>query len=424
MIIEDYFYEKFIKNPEKGTDRIFNFLSKINHPQKKLKNIIHVAGTNGKGSTIEFLRSCLTFNKLTSNVFTSPHLLKINERFIINDKIIDDNLLSLVIENCSHFCFDQELSFFEFITACAFDLFSKNISDFNIIEVGIGGLHDPTNIISEKELSIITTISYDHEDLLGGDLGMIAKEKLGIIPNNGFVIFGPQCNSLKKIIHENLAEKNAEGFFYGKDWFVEKDNDLIIYKDQFGGLEFNSLGLNGDYQIYNAGLCIAALRLLKQKNKISVNDENIINGLKNAQLQGRLTELTGNTKSWISKSSEILIDGCHNPSAAKVIGNEMVKKNNKDSKDLLIILGIKKNKNLDDFIINFNEIAKEIIIVPIEGNVSSSLLDLRKKNLFKNTILKEASSLKEAIMTYSKYENSRILICGSLYLVSEALRID
>jgi dihydrofolate synthase/folylpolyglutamate synthase len=424
MIIEDYFYEKFIKNPEKGTDRIFNFLSKINHPQKKLKNIIHVAGTNGKGSTIEFLRSCLTFNKLTSNVFTSPHLLKINERFIINDKIIDDNLLSLVIENCSHFCFDQELSFFEFITACAFDLFSKNISDFNIIEVGIGGLHDPTNIISEKELSIITTISYDHEDLLGGDLGMIAKEKLGIIPNNGFVIFGPQCNSLKKIIHENLTEKNAEGFFYGKDWFVEKDNDLIIYKDQFGGLEFNSLGLNGDYQIYNAGLCIAALRLLKQKNKISVNDENIINGLKNAQLQGRLTELTGNTKSWISKSSEILIDGCHNPSAAKVIGNEMVKKNNKDSKDLLIILGIKKNKNLDDFIINFNEIAKEIIIVPIEGNVSSSLLDLRKKNLFKNTILKEASSLKEAIMTYSKYENSRILICGSLYLVSEALRID
>ena len=424
MIIEDYFYEKFIKNPEKGTDRIYNFLSKINHPQKKLKNIIHVAGTNGKGSTIEFLRSCLTFNQLTSNVFTSPHLLKINERFIINDKIIDDNLLSSVIENCSDFCSDHELSFFEFITACAFELFSKNISDFNIIEVGIGGLHDPTNIIPNKELSIITTISYDHEDLLGGDLEMIAKEKLGIIPNNGDVIFGPQCNSLKKIIHKNLAEKNAKGFFYEKDWFVERNDDLIIYKDKFGRLEFNLLGLNGDYQILNAGLCIAALRLLKQKNKISINDESIINGLKNAQLHGRLTELNGNTKSWVNKGSEILIDGCHNPSAAKVISNEMIKKNNKDCKDLLIILGIKKNKNLDDFIIKFNEIAKEITFVPIEGNVSSSLIDLRNKNLFKNTILKEASSLKEAIMSYSKYENSRILICGSLYLVSEALRID
>ena len=424
MVIEDYFYEKFIKNPEKGTDRIFNFLSKINHPQKKLKNIIHVAGTNGKGSTIEFLRSCLTFNQLTSNVFTSPHLLKINERFIVNDKIIDDNLLSSVIENCLHFCPDQELSFFEFITACAFELFSKNISDFNIIEVGIGGLHDPTNIISEKELSIITTISYDHEDLLGGDLEMIAREKLGIIPDNGYVIFGPQCNSLKKIIHKNLAAKNAKGFFYERDWFVEKDDDLIIYKDEFGKLEFNLLGLNGDYQIFNAGLCIAALRLLKKRNKIIINDENIINGLKNAQLHGRLTELNGNTKSWINKSSEILIDGCHNPSAAKVISNEMVKKNNKDRKDLLIILGIKKNKNLDDFIIKFNEIAKEITFVPIEGNVYSSLLDLRNRNLFKNTILKEASSLKEAIMGYSKYKNSRILICGSLYLVSEALRID
>ena len=424
MIIEDYFYEKFIKNPEKGTDRIFNFLSKINHPQKKLKNIIHVAGTNGKGSTIEFLRSCLTFHQLTSNVFTSPHLLKLNERFIINDKIIDDNSLSSVIENCSHFCSDQELSFFEFITACAFEIFSKNISDFNIIEVGIGGLHDPTNIISEKELSIITTISYDHEDLLGGDLEMIAKEKLGIIPNNGYVIFGPQCNSLKNIIHKNLTEKNAKGFFYGKDWFIKKDDELIIYRDEFGRLEFNLLGLNGDYQIFNAGLCIAALRLLKRKNKISVNDEGIINGLKNAQLQGRLTELTGNTKRWIKKSSEILIDGCHNPSAAKVISNEMIKKDKRDRKDLLIILGIKKNKNLEDFIIKFNGIAKEITFVPIEGNVSSSILDIRNKNLFKNTILKEAPSLKEAIMTYSKYENSRILICGSLYLVSEALRID
>jgi len=424
MVIEDYFYEKFIKNPEKGTDRIFNFLSKINHPQKKLKNIIHVAGTNGKGSTIEFLRSCLTSNQLTLNIFTSPHLLKINERFIINDKIIDDNLLSSVIENCSHFCSDQELSFFEFITACAFELFSKNISDFNIIEVGIGGSHDPTNIISEKELSIVTTISYDHEDLLGGDLEMIAKEKLGIIPNNGYVIFGPQCNSLKKIIHKNIDEKNAKGFFYEKDWFIEKDDDLIIYKDEFGRLEFNLLGLDGDYQIYNAGLCIAALRLLKKKNKISINDDSIISGLRNAKLDGRLTELTGNTKKWVNKGSEILIDGCHNPSAALAISNEMIKKNNKDKKDLLIILGIKKNKNLNDFIIKFNEIAKEITIVPIEGNPSSSLLNLRNKNLFKNTILKEASSLKEAIMGYSKYENSRILICGSLYLVSEALRID
>ena len=424
MVIDDYFYGKFIKNPEKGTQRILNFLTKIGHPQKKINNIIHVTGTNGKGSTIEFIRSCLNANKLTSNVFTSPHLLRVNERFIIQNKVIDDNLLSSVIENCLHFCSDQELSFFEFITACAFELFSKNISDFNIIEVGIGGLHDPTNIIPDKELSIITTISYDHEDLLGGDLEMIANEKLGIIPKNGYVIFGPQCNSLKKIINKNLDEKNAKGFFYEKDWFIEKDDNLIIYKDEFGRLEFNLLGLDGDYQIFNAGLCIAALRLLKQKNKISINDESIISGLKNAKLHGRLTELTGNTRSWVNKSSEILIDGCHNPSAALAISNEMIKKNNKDRKDLLIILGIKKNKNLDDFIIKFNEIAKEITFVPIEGNVSSFLSDLRNKNLFKNTVLKEAYSLKEAIMGYSKYKNSRILICGSLYLVSEALRID
>ena len=424
MVIDDYFYEKFIKNPEKGKQRILNFLSKIGHPQKKINNIIHVTGTNGKGSTIEFIRSCLNANKLTSNVFTSPHLLRVNERFIIQNKVIDDNLLSSVIENCNEFYSDQELSFFEFFTVCAFELFSKNLSDFNIFEVGIGGLHDPTNVMAKKDLSIITTISYDHEELLGNDLEMIACEKLGIIPEGGLAIFGPQDNSIKYLINKYLIEKNARGFFYEKDWFIERDNNSIIYRDEGGKLQFELLGLNGGFQIFNAGLCIASLRLLKRYNKIEINDKTIIRGLRSAKLNGRLSKLTGNTSSWIMNDSEILIDGCHNPSAAKVIRNEMIKANINNKKNLLIILGLKKNKKLDDFLMNFRDIAKEITIVPIKGSDSVSLLDLKNRNLFENTILKEASSLKGAINSYSKYQNSRILICGSLHLVSEALSID
>ena len=424
MIIDDYFYEKFMKNPEKGTKRIFNFLSKIGHPQKKLNNIIHVTGTNGKGSTIEFIRSCLSANKLTANIFTSPHLLSVNERFIIKNKIIDDNSLSSVIEKCNEFYSYQELSFFEFFTVCAFELFSKNISDFNIFEVGIGGLHDPTNVVAKKDLSIITTISYDHEELLGNDLEMIAYEKLGIIPEGGLAIFGPQDNSIKDLINKYLIKKNAKGFFYEKDWFIERDNNSIIYRDEGGKLQFELLGLNGGFQIFNAGLCIASLRLLKRYNKIEINDKTIIRGLRSAKLNGRLSKLTGNTSSWIMNDSEILIDGCHNPSAAKVIRNEMIKANINNKKNLLIILGLKKNKKLDDFLMNFRDIAKEITIVPIKGSDSVSLLDLKNRNLFENTILREASSLKGAINSYSKYQNSRILICGSLHLVSEALSID
>jgi len=424
MIIDDYFYEKFMKNPEKGTQRIFNFLSKIGHPQKKLNNIIHVTGTNGKGSTIEFIRSCLSANKLTANIFTSPHLLSVNERFIIKNKIIGDNYLSSVIEKCNEFYSYQELSFFEFFTVCAFELFSKNISDFNIFEVGIGGLHDPTNVMAKKDLSIITTISYDHEELLGNNLEMIAYEKLGIIPEGGLAIFGPQDNSIKDLINKYLIKKNAKGFFYEKDWFIERDNNSIIYRDEGGKLQFELLGLNGGFQIFNAGLCIASLRLLKRYNKIEINDKTIIRGLRSAKLNGRLSKLTGNTSSWIMNDSEILIDGCHNPSAAKVIRNEMIKANINNKKNLLIILGLKKNKKLDDFLMNFRDIAKEITIVPIKGSDSVSLLDLKNRNLFENTILKEASSLKGAINSYSKYQNSRILICGSLHLVSEALSID
>ena len=424
MIIDDYFYEKFMKNPEKGTKRIFNFLSKIGHPQKKLNNIVHVTGTNGKGSTIEFIRSCLSANKLTANIFTSPHLLSVNERFIIKNKIIGDNSLSSVIEKCNEFYSNQELSFFEFFTVCAFELFSKNISDFNIFEVGIGGLHDPTNVVAKKDLSIITTISYDHEELLGNDLEMIAYEKLGIIPEGGLAIFGPQDNSIKDLINKYLIKKNAKGFFYEKDWFIERDNNSIIYRDEGGKLQFELLGLNGGFQIFNAGLCIASLRLLKRYNKIEINDKTIIRGLRSAKLNGRLSKLTGNTSSWIMNDSEILIDGCHNPSAAKVIRNEMIKANINNKKNLLIILGLKKNKKLDDFLMNFRDIAKEITIVPIKGSDSVSLLDLKNRNLFENTILREASSLKGAINSYSKYQNSRILICGSLHLVSEALIID
>ena len=424
MIIDDYFYEKFLKNPEKGTQRIFNFLSKIGHPQKKLNNIIHVTGTNGKGSTIEFIRSCLSANKLTANIFTSPHLLSVNERFIIKNKIIGDNSLSSVIEKCNEFYSNQELSFFEFFTVCAFELFSKTISDFNIFEVGIGGLHDPTNVVAKKDLSIITTISYDHEELLGNDLEMIAYEKLGIIPEGGLAIFGPQDNSIKDLINKYLIKKNAKGFFYEKDWFIERDNNSIIYRDEGGKLQFELLGLNGGFQIFNAGLCIASLRLLKRYNKIEINDKTIIRGLRSAKLNGRLSKLTGNTSSWIMNDSEILIDGCHNPSAAKVIRNEMIKANINNKKNLLIILGLKKNKKLDDFLVNFRDIAKEITIVPIKGSDSVSLLDLKNRNLFENTILREASSLKGAINSYSKYQNSRILICGSLHLVSEALSID
>lgn len=424
MILEDNFFNQFIQKPEKGKERIYKFLSKADHPQKKINRAIHIAGTNGKGSTIAFLHSCLKTNKLSSNVYTSPHLLSINERFIINDRIITDELLSHIVNKFINIHNDKELSFFEFITSCAFELFSKSNSDWNLIEVGMGGLHDPTNIIERKDLSIITTISYDHEEFLGNDLKMIAEEKLGIIPDGGVAIFGPQENFLKQIIEDHLDKKNAKGIFYGQDWFIERRGNQIIYNDKVGELKFESLGLDGEYQILNAGLCIASLKQLHRMSKINISDEIIIQGLKSTQLLGRLSKLKGNVEAMIEKGSEVLIDGCHNPSAAKIISQEMVNLNNKEKKNLFIIIGLSKNRSLIDFILNFKSIAKEITIIPIEGIESASLEDIKNKTIFSNEVLQESKSLKEAIEKYSKSKNSRILICGSLYLASEALKIN
>tara|TARA_S200000501_G_scaffold259910_1_gene243894 strand:+ start:103697 stop:104971 length:1275 start_codon:yes stop_codon:yes gene_type:complete len=424
MIFEDNFFNQFIQKPSKGKERIYRFLSKVGHPQKKINKTIHITGTNGKGSTIAFLHSCLKANKLSSNVYTSPHLLKINERFIINDKIISDDLLSHITNKFIKIHDDKELSFFEFITSCALELFSKSNSDWNLIEVGMGGLHDPTNIIERKDLSIITTISYDHEEFLGKDLKMIAEEKLGIIPDGGFAIFGPQEKFLKQIILDHLNKKNAKGIFYNQDWFIERRGDQIIYQDKAGELEFETLGLDGEYQILNAGLCIASLKSLHRMNKIDISDEIIIQGLKNTKLLGRLSKLTSNIEAIIDKGSEVLIDGCHNPSAAKIISQEMINLNSKEKKNLFIILGLSRNRSLIDFILNFKGIAKEITIIPIEGIKSASLKDIKNKTIFSNEVLQESKSLKDAIQKYSKFKNSRILICGSLYLVSEALKIN
>ena len=421
---DKFFYDNFLINPDKNLSRVKSILSKLGNPEATLSNVIHIAGTNGKGSTLAFLKSCLIENNYSVNAFVSPHLKTLNERIIIKGSIIDDDSLDQVIRECFSILGKKKISFFEFMTACAFELFKRNTSDWSLIEVGMGGSYDATNSIPNKDLSIITPISLDHEIFLGETIKKIATEKLGIINHKSTVVFGPQEESLEDLIKDTLSQKNSTGFFYGKDWTIKKINRIIKYEDGDNKIEFHSIGLKGDHQIINAGMCIASLKILQKKEKIELNDNQIKDGIAKTFWPGRLTELSRGLKIINNVSCDIWVDGCHNPAGSNVIAEEIIRMNEKNKKETVLILGMSKGKKIDKFLDNFKGIINEILVVPIKNRESINFDQVTNASKGMGFNILEKQSISEALESIALRDNLRILICGSLYLAAEALLMD
>ena len=421
---DKFFYDNFLINPDKNLSRVKFILSKLGNPESTLSNVIHIAGTNGKGSTLAFLKSCLIENNYSVNAFVSPHLKTLNERIIIKGSIIDDDSLDQVIRECFSILGKKKISFFEFMTACAFELFKRNTSDWSLIEVGMGGSYDATNSIPNKNLSIITPISLDHEIFLGDTIKKIAIEKLGIINHKSTVVFGPQEESLEDLIKDNLSQKNSTGFFYGRDWTIKKINKIIKYEDGDNKIEFQSIGLKGDHQIINAGMCIASLKILQKKEKIELNDNQIKDGIAKTFWPGRLTELSRGLKIINNVSCDIWVDGCHNPAGSNVIAEEIIRMNEKNKKETVLILGMSKDKKIDKFLDNFKGIINEILVVPIKNRESINFDQVTNASKGMGFNILEKQSISEALESIALRDNLRILICGSLYLAAEALLMD
>ena len=421
---DKFFYDNFLINPDKNLSRVKSILSKLGNPEATLSNVIHIAGTNGKGSTLAFLKSCLIENNYSVNAFVSPHLKTLNERIIIKGSIIDDDSLDQVIRECFSILGKKKISFFEFMTACAFELFKRNTSDWSLIEVGMGGSHDATNSIPNKDLSIITPISLDHEIFLGETIKKIATEKLGIINHKSTVVFGPQEESLEDLIKDNLSQKNSTGFFYGRDWTIKKINKIIKYEDGDNKIEFQSIGLKGDHQIINAGMCIASLKILQKKEKIELNDNQIKDGIAKTFWPGRLTELSRGLKIINNDSCDIWVDGCHNPAGSNAIAEEIIRMNEKNKKETVLILGMSKGKKIDKFLDNFKGIINEILVVPIKNRESINFDQVTNASKGMGFNILEKQSISEALESIALRDNLRILICGSLYLAAEALLMD
>jgi len=413
-------------NPKLNLTRIVAFLAKMGNPETRLPPVFHIAGTNGKGSTTAYIKYILEAEGYLVHRFTSPHLVDLNERIEVSSKVITDDYLLEVMEYCRDFSEKNslEVSYFEGLFVIAVIAFTRNPAVASVIEVGLGGRLDATNVIPPPLAEIITSISYDHTKILGDTLGQIAGEKAGIIKEGSTLIIDKQPPEAYDVIHAVGLEKHNTIYSCGKEWSVEKLADSFVFRGFGKVLELPLPYLEGDHQIQNAGGAIAALL---SQSKIKITDDSIAKGLQNVRWNGRLQNVSQNAKlmQFLPKGAELVLDGAHNEGGAGELCNWIYGKH--DDKFNVLIIGVLARKDtkeyikkLDmsfDFVITTN-IRSEEECKPAEV-LMDEFLTAGWPNVLSSDNFEEALKLVAKIVPSKK--NVRVLIAGSLYLIGEVL---
>ncbi len=401
--------------------RMEALLAKLGHPERKLPPVIHVAGTNGKGSTVSYLRHIMQAAGLTVHAYTSPHLVKFHERIRVANDLISEADLTALLEECEQVNGGEPITFFEITTAAAFLAYSRTHADYLILEVGLGGRLDATNVIGDPAVSIITTIDYDHQQYLGDTLSLIAHEKAGILKRGRPAVIGVQPDEARAEIERVAARVAAELYIAGQDWQAFEQHGHLVFQDENGLLDLPLPQLRGRHQIDNAGNAIAAIRVLDDAR---IKDAHIAEGLKSTTWPARMQRLGhGALSALVSAESELWLDGGHNPSAGRVLAQAFSELNDRHSRPLVLVWGMLNTKDVGSFIGCFAGIASRVITITIpdeENAVPAEKLAeaARAHGLAAETAPGLDAALRQASSTVPA---PRILICGSLYLAGRVL---
>ena len=407
------------KEIDLSLDRIKNLCEKLGNPQDEIK-CIQVCGTNGKGSTISFLRSILNQANIKCNVYTSPHVISINERFVYNDEMISDNDLSDLLYKIYEVNNNQPLTYFEALTAAFFYGCKKYKDNLVIAEFGLFGRGDAVNILKENLCNIVTSCSEDHLDWLPKNdrtIERIIFEKTSSLLNSNIVVAKQNSNKIVECIKKNISNNTANKYFFNENYsFVLKENNFFYYEDRYGGLKIPKPNLNGQFQLENAATAIAALRVLKD---IKINDQHIKDGIQKASNIARLEEIKSGSLKKLVKNNRLILDSSHNPGGAKVL-NEYLQTLDCNKH---VIIGMMANKDHEKYISYFKDIASLTTVdIPNQPNaISGKKLKEKFKNI-PNVTYK--NSIKEAIQSIKLKRNDLILITGSLYLSGEFLNLN
>ena len=406
------------KEIDLSLDRVKNLCKKLGNPQKDLK-YISVVGTNGKYSTIQALRAILKEANIKCNIYTSPHIQRINERFIFNDEEISDSDLSDLLVKVEEVNNGEEITYFEILTAAYFFHASKYRENINIIESGLFHRFDATNIIDKNILSIVTAIGLDHLDWLPKDEQTIEKiifEKTSALLNSKIVVAKQSSENTQKLIKQSLSSNEAKKVMFNDNFsYSINENEFIYFEDEFGGIKLPQPNLMGQFQIDNSATAVAAARNLN----LNITDENIKSGITKIKSIARLQEIKSGKLKNLCKNNQLFVDGSHNPLGAKVLNDYLQTLKCKKH----IILGMMANKDHEEYMSYFKNISSLTTIdIPNQPN-SIKGKDLKNKlNKFHN--LNYEKSVEDALKKISTDKDDIILITGSLYLAGEVLNLN
>ena len=406
------------KEIDLSLDRIKNLCEKLGNPQDKIKAISFI-GTNAKNSTISVIYSILKEAGFKCNVYTSPHIQRINERFVYNNEQLNDDELADLFEEVQTINNNEPITFFEILTACYFYKAAKYPDNLNLIESGLFFRLDSSNVLKSNLASVVTTISEDHLDWLPENdrtIDRIIFEKTSSLLNSNIVVAKQRNSKTMECIKKTISENKSNKYFFNEDFsFTNEENGNWYYEDKLGGLRLPTPNILGQFQLENISTAIATLRILD----IGIKDDHIKKGITKIESVARLQEIkSGKLKDLVMKN-KLIVDGSHNEHGAQVL-NEYLQTLNCNKH---VILGMMANKQHEKYISYFKNISSLTTIdIPNQPNSIKGKVLKSKLNSFKNITYKE--SIIDAIKSIPVKENDIILITGSLYLAGEVLNLN
>ncbi len=388
-------------------DRLRALLAKLDHPESRLPPVVHVAGTNGKGSTCAFVRAMAEAAGQRVHVYTSPHLIRWNERIRIAGQLVSDAALEAALEHVEQVNAGDAITVFEVNTAVAFHLFAQTRADLCVLEVGLGGRGDATNVIERPAACAITSISLDHRELLGDTLTLIAAEKAGILKPGVPVAIGAQPPEVLEVLLAAADRVGSPVWLRDRDWTVAASR----YSDARGTLSLPAPSLPGAFQLDNSGIAIAAMRA----SGLAMDPA----GIARAEWPARLQRLRGRLAALLPPDWELYLDGGHNPGAGVVLAEHL---RSWSDRPVHVVVGMKQTKDATDFLRPLVPLATTLWAVaepgqhdarPVEAIVEAS-----------GGVARPGPHVADALRALSRDHPARVLICGSLYLAGEVLKLD
>ena len=396
-------------------DRMWRLLAALGHPERDLPPVIHLAGTNGKGSTQAMIRAGLEHAGQKVHAYTSPHLARFHERIRLAGAFIQEDALTAVLDECYAANGGETITYFEITTCAALLAFARTPADYTLLEVGLGGRLDATNVVDHPALSIITPVSVDHQQFLGDTLAEIASEKAGIIKRGVPCVVGPQAEEGLEVIEAVAAQKGAPLLAYGQHWHVGAEAGRLVYQDETGLLDLPLPNLPGAHQVMNAGAALAALR------RLGCDEAACEAAVSKAFWPARMQRLKAGPLVEVAPEAELWLDGGHNPAAGQAIAQVLA---SGAARPTYLICGMLNTKDIAGYLRPMAPQVARLYAVSIPGEAAtlpaSETASVAKEIGMEAYEADTVSAALEAIMAVDSA--AKVLICGSLYLAGNVLQ--